>query len=806
VSTFEFDDVVVDAGGFRIFKAGRPLSIEPKAFAVLVALLRRPGDLVGKDQLLTDVWAGTFVTANTLTRLVGQLRRVLGDTTKRPRYIETVHTRGYRFIGRLRTAGDGASPLAALRSASTLRATELPSRVTPLVGRDRDLQLLEDKWSTTRLLTLVGPGGVGKTQLALEHARRIAARYRDGVCFVDLAPHGHGTDVAAVVAAAFDLYAAEEVDGSERLAQALRGRQLLVLLDNCEHLMDSCARLATALLRACPDVHLLATSQRTFRIAGESVVSVAPLTVPPATTDGPADLAALAAIPSVRLFITRAQAARSSFALTAANAAAVREICRRLDGMPLSIELAAARVNVLNAGEIARRLDDRFNLLSGGKSDVARHQTFTAVMEWSTALLTPAERLLLSRLSVFAGGWSLEAAEAICTDAGLLPEHVFDLMSSLVNKSLVVVDADRDPLRYRLLETVRLYASTELNSGGQDEASRRRHFDYFLELARAADRGLFGPALLTSLDRLDREESNLTAALEWSVSAAAPDVNALELALALRRFWWYRSRYLDARHWLTRALQAMPRSPDAMHGEALIALATAEYGLSRWQEARTHVVDGLSLLPRQQRATRAFGLSVLASVADNSRDAASAERESMQLASKAKDPWLIGYACVAAGLRAAREQRHRRSAQCFARAARNLTATGDRWLIKFASGYEALQHHALGDQRRAAALASNALAIAGELQDRRAIAGCLEILGYVAVKRSAFELAARLLGAADALRDATGIPLSPSWSRLHERASATLARRFPLARATWQTGRVAPLGALIDEATTRLAN
>jgi non-specific serine/threonine protein kinase len=804
---FEFDDVVVDAAGFRVVKAGRVVALEPKAVSLLIVLLERAGDLVRTDELLRDVWAGTSVTPNSVTRLVALLRRALGDNAGRPRYIETIRTRGYRFIAPLH---EGRTSLATTTmsavGAARLLPTTLPARVTPLVGRGRELQALEDAWSAARLVVLVGPAGIGKTQLALEHARRVASQFRDGVGFVDLASTSAGADVNAVVSLVLDL-TAQPQEGADSLARMLRPRHVLLVLDNCEHLVEGCARLAASLLRTCPDVHILATSQQPFGIAGESVVAAPPLEVPAASraAERP-DLSAFAAIPSVELFVTRARAVRSSFELTTGNMKAVGDICRRLDGIPLAIELAAAHVNVLSAGDIAARLDDRLTLLAGGRSGLARHRTLAAAMEWSLARLTAGERALLSRLSVFAGGWSFDAAASICTDDQVPRERLFALMAGLIDKSFVVLHPAEPAMRYSLLETIRLYAHADLRRRGGVEALRLRHFRYYVSLARRADRALIGPDQVEWLNRLDGEDRNLAAALELAIAAAAPGRDPLRLAVSLRRFWWYRSRFVEARDWLTRSLAAAPRSPKTIRAHALLALACAEQNLSASRAARAHLRDGTALLSARDYLGRAFATSVRAVIATGAREASTAAREGLRLARRAREPWVLGFAHVAAGLRAGAEQRHANAARSFALARRELSRTGDRWLLKFATSYEALQRHALGDQRRAAALASEALTLAVALHDRRACSACLEILGYVAVTRQAFDLGARLMGAADALRDATGVPLLPSWRRLHTRAVATLARRLPAVRETWKAGRTGSLQALVAEAGLRLAD
>jgi non-specific serine/threonine protein kinase len=809
VAAIEFDDVTVDPGAFRVLKGGRAVPMEPKAFVALLALMSAPGVLVTKDRLLTEVWPNTFVAPNTLTRVITQLRRALGDDSKTPRYIETVHTRGYRFVGVLR--GTEAQPRIPRteRAASSLPHLHVPSPVAALIGRDEEVDRLKSAVSTGRMTTLVGPGGVGKTQLALEAARQAAGRFADGVCFVDLSPYSGADVVPRRVAAVLDMSDPDGAvpDQSDRVAHLLRDRRLLLLLDNCEHVVDGCRALAAVLLRTCTAVSILATSQRPLGVGGESIVLVQPLATPRHQTSPADDLADLENIASVRLFVRRAGSVRPSFALDeAATRRAVADICRRLDGVPLAIEMAAARLNVLGPEQIAARLEDRFALLTDARTTLARHQTLQEAMDWSYQLLPGPERALLQRLSVFAGGWSLEAAESVCGGDEVPRAELLDVIAGLIDRSFVVAEPRADGYRYKLQETIRAYARSLLDRSGGSDLFRARHFEFFSNMARHADSELRGAQQSRWLATLDLEHGNLTAAHDWVMSAPGRRGDAMAFAVALRWYWRCRSRYVEARTWLAAAIAVAPRARKGERARALVALSQIEQGLGSWEAAQAHVTQGLGLITSEQRELRMMALGVLAVVGRERRQRDAAMREALQLAEGTHDPWSNGFAHVTAGLHAARLARHRRAAVHFSAARRLLETTGDRWLIKYAIAYEGFQRHLLGDQAAAAALVASALHIASDLGDRRAMAACLEVFGYIAVSRRRFTLGCRLLGAADSLREVTGVPLVPLWLTSSESARNTLRRTLGRAAAkTWEMGRAAPLQDLIDDATRRLA-
>jgi predicted ATPase/class 3 adenylate cyclase len=451
----------------------------------------------------------------------------------------------------------------------------LPQQLTSFVGREKELAEARARFSSARLLTLIGPGGTGKTRLALQLAADLLLDFPDGAWLAELATLTDPSLVLQTVAGALNVREISGLSLQELLVNYLKRRRLLLVLDNCEHLVEASARLADHLLHACPKVQILASSREALGIGGEAVYRVPPLALPEA---GDASPDGLCAFESVQLFVERAEAVQSGFQLNAKNASAVAQICRRLDGIPLALELAAARVRMLGPEQIASRLDDRFRLLTGGsRTALPRQQTLRSLIDWSYDLLTDAERTLFRRLAVFVGGWSFEAAEAIAPDL-----DVWDLLDSLVNKSLVAQEELGGVARFRLLETVRQYARDRLLESSEVIEVRRRHFRYFYELI---DPSLFhrpGSHTREFYEMCEREKDNLRAALQWGLEDDPEET--LELAGALADFWTRRAHFSDARSWLLEALKRVESLPE-VQGERFkrrqLARAKAYLGLSQ---------------------------------------------------------------------------------------------------------------------------------------------------------------------------------------------------------------------------------
>ncbi|MCB0215338.1 MAG: tetratricopeptide repeat protein [Caldilineae bacterium] len=486
-----------------------------------------------------------------------------------------------------------------LRSLDAL-PNNLPVQLTRFIGRRHEMAELERLLRESRLVTLTGTGGSGKTRLALQVAAELSDALEGGAWLVELGALSDPELLPQAVANALGLRPPSRQrprqDGRptaagagrglwlSRLSQFIAQREMLLILDNCEHLVEACAWLAESLLQACPRLRILATSREALQVAGEASYRVPSLSVP--GPELPDDPERLRGFESVRLFVNRARKVQPGFELSAANAGDVAQICRRLDGIPLAIELAAVRVKLMTPGQIAERLDDRFRLLTGGsRNAVPRQQTLRAAIDWSYELLSGSERALLGRLAVFRQGFTLEAAEAICGDLGpsdgiIVDQGIMQLLAQLVDKSLVLFDERLG--RYHMLQTVLHYALERLVTSGEASTYRQRHQDYFLALARDAETRLQGPEQLIWLARLQAEHGNLRAALDWALDGADRPA-ALGLAAALWFFWFVRGYLAEGRDWLDRTLDlpgdaaATPERAQALLGAGALAWRQRDY-------------------------------------------------------------------------------------------------------------------------------------------------------------------------------------------------------------------------------------
>ena len=504
----------------QLLAAGEVIALGPRAFDVLLALAERPGELVTKDDLLEIVWPGLVVEENNLQVQVSAIRKLLGAEA-----IATIPGRGYRFT----LAVDPAE-----RAQPAARATpKLPRPLTRFIGREEVLAEYVEAVHRTRLLTLTGIGGCGKTRLAIELAALVGTDFDDGVAFVDLAPIADPDRLGTALAAVLEVREPPAGNVENAITQHLAPRALLLVLDNCEHLLDACAALVVRLLEAAPRLHVIVTSREPLGMPGEQTLRVPSLSL--AVASG--DLDALARSEAVRLFCDRARQVLPQFALNADNAAAVVEICRRLDGLPLAIELAAARVKMLSPEEIRAKLDDRFRLLTGGARALARHQTLLAALRWSYEHLAPDEQSLLEALGVFSGGATLASITAVAGE-GEDELAMLDRLERLVDRSLVLVDPEARPVaRYRMLETVRQYAEERLCDAGREALLRERHLAHFLALAQRAEAGYYTAEVVQWVERVDADLSNLLAAHAYCDHVPDGATRGLELASALRFYW-----------------------------------------------------------------------------------------------------------------------------------------------------------------------------------------------------------------------------------------------------------------------------
>lgn len=436
------------------------------------------------------------------------------------------------------------------------------------IGREREIKEIQELLSASRLVTLTGEGGCGKSRLSLEVAEAQLGVYSDGVWWVELAPLADSDIVPHTVAYALGLRDLSGRPELQVLTDYLRSRNAMLILDNCEHLIRACASLSEVLLRACPRLSILVTSREILSVSGETIYIVPPLDVP--ASRWPLPLAELAMVESVRLFVERVADFRLEFALTDRNSETVAQICRRLDGIPLAIELAAARVNIFPLTQIAERLDDRFQLLtSGSRTALPRHQTLRSMMDWSYALLSQPEQQLLNQLSVFAGDFDLKATEGICGAEYNVASDVFETLAQLVNKSLVVVDRTRgDDVRYLLHETIRQYAREKLEVTGETEKLKNYHAQFYGRMALDLHQGAKAPLTVNAI--FDHEMGNFRAALHWLyVQENFEDL--AQLCAILGDHWFVRGYINEGQEWLDRVLDQRPTLSLPIQGMVLKA-------------------------------------------------------------------------------------------------------------------------------------------------------------------------------------------------------------------------------------------
>jgi predicted ATPase/DNA-binding winged helix-turn-helix (wHTH) protein len=476
-------------GSFRLLPAqrlllecGKPLRLGSRALELLIVLVERHGELVSKEELMARVWPNTFVEAANLTVHVAALRRTLGDGRDGNRFLINIPGRGYRFVAPVKITEDEA--LSPLRSGEVKPTHNLPASVNRLIGRDDIVTGLVAQLSRDRCLTIVGPGGIGKTSVAVAAAQEMIANYAHGVWLIDFAAISDPLLVPTALATVLELEIGAE-DPLRELIATFRNKQMLFVLDNCEHVVVAAADLAAGILRGAPSVQILATSREPLRTDGERVHRLPPLQSPPVATGISADKALR--FPAVQMFVERAAAALGEFVLSDEDAPIVANICRRLDGIPLAIEFAAARVNCFGIGGLAARLDDRLRLLTGGaRTALPRQQTMRATLDWSYDLLTEAQQMVLRRIAVFSGDFTLRAADFVISDDPGLCNHIVDHVAELVTKSLVVAEmGDAEP-RLRLLETTRAYALAKLIESGEFDAIAPRYAEYIRDSVQAA--------------------------------------------------------------------------------------------------------------------------------------------------------------------------------------------------------------------------------------------------------------------------------------------------------------------------------
>ena len=645
-------------------------------------------------------------------------------------------------------------------------AHNLPLQLTHFIGRERELAEVKPLLAAERLVTLTGAGGAGKTRLALQVAQDLVGEFQHGVWLIELAPLGDPDLIPHAVASTLGMRQESGQAVTDSLIDFLRPRTTLLLLDNCEHLITACAAIVSQILRVCPRVRILATSREALGIAGEKAWRVPSLLLPDVKLGASSDLAARS--DAVRFFVDRAQTVAPDFMLSAYSAPTVVRICQRLDGIPLALELAAARMKVLSIEQIGARLDDRFQLLTGGsRTAVPRQQTLRATIDWSYDLLSDAERRLLRGLSVFAGGCSLEAAEQVCSGDASSDSDTIELLSHLIDKSLVAVEDDAaEGRRYRLLETVRQYARDRLLESGEVEAVRDGHVVFFLQLAKRAQPELHRPEQGVWLNRLQVEHDNLRTALEWCQVGRRSAGAGVELAGALWWFWIMRGYFAEGRQWLARVLGDAPGESRAGRARVLFGAGALAFFQGDFISAQALLADGLALA-RETQDKWAVTMSVflLGTIAAESGDYGRATvlaEECRAIASETADAWLSAHPPDLLGHAAKCKGDYQQAESFLENSLALFRQAGDRWAmaIQLSNLAEVSQYQ--GHWKEARARGSEALILCQELGDRWGIAWALTTLGAVVGSQGQLTRAARLWGAADGISQSIGSPFLPS--------------------------------------------
>jgi predicted ATPase/class 3 adenylate cyclase len=640
----------------------------------------------------------------------------------------------------------------------------LPQQVTTFVGRKREQSEAKAALRRARLLTLSGIGGLGKTRLSLQIAAEVVSDYPDGVWFVEFAPIADERLVPQAVATVLGVREETGQPVIEALIKHVRDRKLLLVLDNCEHLLRACAELAKQLLQAGAEVKILASSREHFNVAGETIFTVPPLSVP--GTAGRIAADTIVQYEAVHLFIERAMAVQPAFNLTEQNAAAVAEICRRLDGIPLALELAAARVRSLSVQQIAERVNDRFRLLTtGDRTALPRQQTLRALIDWSFDLLTPKERVLFRRLAVFAGGWTLEAVEVVGSGGEVDPSEVLDLLGDLVDKSLVMMEAAGG--RYGLLETVRQYAQERLTLSGEGDIVRKHHLDFYLAFAEKVGSGLAGPEQPAFLKQLDLDRENVLAAHAFCTHTAGAADSGYRLVHAIRLYWFTRG-LLNLGHRVT--VEAVSISPEPITSlsrcKALWAAGQICSAMGRYTEAQKYLHESLGMaraLDDHRMVVSVLNMLGFAALGQGDRGAARRHSvEALTLANKLDNKRQIAVASNALAQIHRLEGELDAAEPLYERAALLARELGDNEFAAVGLLNLAMVAIERGTAKRARSLLREVLAITEQSGSKRAGQSALEVSAGLAALSEDWAHAARFYGVAERQTADTGNRRDPA--------------------------------------------
>jgi predicted ATPase/DNA-binding SARP family transcriptional activator len=684
------------------------------------------------------------------------------------------------------------------------RASNLPVPPNDLLGRGDDVGAVRELVTAAPLVTVTGPAGCGKTRLAIEVARRLEGALADGACLVELSAASSGADVARAVALALGVLEQPQRDLAASVSDAVSSRELLLVLDNCEHVADDVASIVATLLRTAGSLRVLTTSQEPLRVEGEHVYRLEPLRVPAQQ----ASAAQILEAPAGALFSERARAAHPGFMVSEGNAAAVAQVCRELDGLPLALELAAATVGAVDVAHVASRLPDRFAMLSRGpRTAPERHRTLHAAVSWGYDLLTPDERDLFHQLSVFAGGFSLDAAEEVClVGAQADRAQVLPLLAALVDKSFVQADAERT--RYHLLETLRLHGARQLSASGDATATRARHARSVVGLCARAAPELRGREQLRWINRLDAERANVAAALRWALEVGDADVG-LGIVATLWWYWWRNGHIPAGAQWAEQVLDRFPE-PTPLRAAALIGTSHLWWKLGAFDRAQPACEQAIAIL-RDEPPTPlpAAARGVLAMVARDQGDLAGSSAllsEVLQEYVALGEPW--GEAATL-NMLVSVDRDSRDLDVAAARLDRSTVlfdAMGDLWGQAWSAWLTGRVATRQGDLQRAATSLRHSIVLAAELRHGFGVVLGLAGIAGVAAACGDAVTAARMLGATDALEHAMGFPV-----RAIERedsaqdVAATRAALGSAYRTHWMEGcRLSPEDAVAEALTHRL--
>jgi predicted ATPase/transcriptional regulator with XRE-family HTH domain len=644
--------------------------------------------------------------------------------------------------------------------------SNLPATFTSLIGREKDVSAVHDYLTNPdiRLVTLIGPGGIGKTRLSIASARESLAEFSDGVFFVALAPLDQPSLIASATLQALGYIEKSNLSPEERLIEGIGNKRMLLVLDNCEHLIEEVARVASSLLSACSRLKILTTSREALQIPGEWLYSVPVLDLP--KKNFVVDMETISEFPALVLFAERARAVRSDFALNAENIRAVAVICSQLEGLPLAIELIAARVKTLSIEQIAARLDDRFALLtSGSRIAPSRQQTLRATLDWSYELLTEPERELFRQLSVFVGGFTLEALEAVALlDSD---QSILDALSRLVDKSLLLVEQQDQP-RYRFLEPIRQYARDKLNETRESNLIQDRHLNYYLRMAEEAEPYLFGIGQHDWKNRLEWDHDNLRVALGWSLESNQIEAG-LKMAGALAWFWHGKGHLSEGNLWLEKTLASGSGIQGKERAKALRASSILSTGSGDYSRARDFAESSIKLY-RELGDNRGAGL-VLADLGGSlhwggkEEEAIESLEESLRLLRATGDRWGIAYALLWLGDTRFRMGEIERAATSWEESLRLTRELGDPYLIGWSLGGLADVARLRADYKRATGMFKESLSLYLSSGNKMGPPFSMEALALVAVTLGDAKRAARLWGAAAAWREAINELLPPIYQR-----------------------------------------